>query len=241
MEMRRNNILFSLLLVGIILLVVIGLFTPIYDRTKRAKITVEINPLQPIIALTFDDGPPPLYTPQILDILYDHQVPATFFVVGEAAAEHPLLIKEMAQSGHEIECHTFSHPDLTTLSVREIQWQIDTTEATLQKILTDYSTQFVRPPYGRYTEQVQSSIKFPLVLWTIDSSDWMRIDAETIEATVVNSIQNGDVIVFHDDNKETVKALDHIISQLKSMGFQFVTVSQLLDQQPDQLKLWYIS
>ena len=137
----------------------------------------------------------------------------------------------MAASGHEIGNHTFSHPDLTQLDSRTIQWEIQQTEEKLKEILPDYPMKYVRPPYGRYTEDVQNAIGLPLVLWTIDSGDWEAPHAENIYTAVVSKIQDGDIIVFHDDNAETVKALEKIILELKKRGFQFATVSQLYEYQ----------
>jgi len=224
---KRKNVLFGALICVVIVLVAVGLFTGVFHRMKRDAITVQINPEQSVVALTFDDGPNARYTPQVLDILYEQQVPATFFLIGEKFTGNELLIREMAASGHEIGNHTFSHPDLS----RTIQWEIQQTEEKLKEILPDYPMKYVRPPYGRYTEDVQNAIGLPLVLWTIDSGDWEAPHAENIYTAVVSKIQDGDIIVFHDDNAETVKALEKIILELKKRGFQFATVSQLYEYQ----------
>lgn len=229
MEVRRKNLLFGACVILIVALVTVSLLAGICRRTGRKAIRVQVDPSLPMVALTFDDGPNPLFTPKVLDILYEQQVPATFFLIGEKFEGNELIIEEIAASGHEIGNHTFSHPDLTTLDKRQIQREIQLTEAELKKVLPDYRVKYVRPPYGRYTEDVENTIDLPLMLWTIDSGDWLRPDAGKIYDTVVNNIQDGDIIVFHDDNAETVKALDKIISELKSRGFQFVTVSQLLE------------
>ena len=101
----------------------------------------------------------------------------------------------------------------------------------MQEILPNYSIKYIRPPYGRYTEDVETAISLPLMLWTIDSGDWEKPNAEDIYKTVVNQVQDGDIIVFHDDNAQTVKALEKIILELQTRGFQFVTVSQLCEYQ----------
>ncbi len=225
--MKRKNLLFSICIGFTIALVVAGLLTGIYHRVYRKAIPVQIDRTRPAVAITFDDGPNPDHTPQVLDILYEQQVPATFFLIGEKFDGNELLIKEIAASGHEIGSHTFSHPDLTRLDRGQIQVEITKTEAELQKILPDYSIKYVRPPYGRYTEEVEGAIDLPLMLWTLDSGDWENPNSEKIYATVVNNIQDGDIIVFHDDNAQTVKALKRIIVELKARGFYFVTVSQL--------------
>lgn len=229
--MKHKNLLFSVCICAITILVIVALFTALHHRLNRDAIITQVAPKQPVVALTFDDGPNAYYTPQILDILYKRQTPATFFLVGEKFAGNELLIKEIAISGHEIGSHTFSHPDLTTLSSRKIQWEIQQTENKLQEILPNYSIKYVRPPYGRYTEDVETAISLPLMLWTIDSGDWEKPNAEDIYKTVVNQVQDGDIIVFHDDNAQTVKALEKIILELQTRGFQFVTVSQLCEYQ----------
>ena len=225
--MKRKFILFCAFICVVIGLVVWGLSAGARSRLKRNAIAGPVNADQPVVALTFDDGPNSRYTPQILDILYEQQAAATFFLLGEKMDGNELLIREIAASGHEIGSHTFSHPDLTALDNSEIQKEIRQTDEALKKILPDYSIRYVRPPYGRYTEKVQAAIDRPLMLWTIDSLDWEDSDAEKIYTVVVDQIEDGDIVVFHDDNEETVKALSKIIAELKKRGFQFATVSQL--------------
>lgn len=225
--MKHKNLLFSLCVGFMIVFISSGLLAGIYRRANRKAIQVPIDPAQPSVALTFDDGPNLRYTPQVLDILYEQQVPATFFLVGEKFPGNERMIKEMASSGHELENHTFSHPDLMTLDRLLIQQEIKKTEDRLKKILPDYHMKYVRPPYGRYTKEIEDTIKCPLMLWTIDSLDWKEPNADHIYASVVSHIQDGDIVVFHDNNAQTVEALKKIISELKARGFQFVTVSQI--------------
>lgn len=227
--MKRKNLLFGASCVLIIVLIIVGILAGIYHRICTRTIPVQIDPAQPAVALTFDDGPNSRYTPQVLDILYENQVPATFFLVGEKFSGNELLIEEIAASGHEIGNHTFSHPDLTALSTQQIQQEIRQTEEELKKIIPDYTIKYVRPPYGRYNETVEDAIHLPLILWTVDSGDWENPNAEEIYTSVVSNIQDGDIIVFHDDNAETVEALERIIVELKSRGYQFVTVSQMYE------------
>ncbi len=182
---------------------------------------------KPMIALTFDDGPNSHYTPQLLKLLDNQQVLATFFVTGENIRRYPLLIKKMAHTGHELANHTFSHQDLTKLSSRQIKQQIYKTESAIQKIIPDYKLKYVRPPYGHVNDDVKKNINQPLVLWSLDSGDWSSPQAENIYHTVLHQIKDQDIIVFHDDNQQTISALKKLIPKLKAKGFQFVTVSQL--------------
>lgn len=225
--MKRKNICFISCVVFIIVCIVLSLLGGIYQRVYRKPIPPQTDSAKPAVALTFDDGPNSCYTPQLLDILYEQQVPATFFLVGEKFSGNEPLIQEMASCGHEIESHTFSHPDLTTLNPQQIRWEIYQMEKELKKILPNYAVCYVRPPYGRYSEKVRNAIDLPLMLWTIDSGDWENPDADKIYTTVVSNIKDGDIIIFHDDNAETVKALQRIIVELKARDFRFLTVSQM--------------
>ena len=225
--MKRKNLIFGILTFSFILFISLTLFISLHKRLNRCIVSPQINLDKPMIALTFDDGPNPKYTPKLLDLLYQNQVHATFFLIGKNVKGNELLIKEMASSGHEIENHTFSHPELTTLDKYNIELEVSGVEKELKKILPDYSTDYVRPPYGKYTEEVESSILYPLVLWTIDSEDWKYDNSGDIYNNVINNVKDGDIIVFHDNNKATIEALKRIITKLRESNFQFVTVSQL--------------
>lgn len=131
--MKRKNILFCAFICVVIGLVVWGLSAGARSRLKRNAIAGPVNADQPVVALTFDDGPNSRYTPQILDILYEQQAAATFFLLGEKMDGNELLIREIAASGHEIGSHTFSHPDLTALDNSEIQKEIRQTDEALKK------------------------------------------------------------------------------------------------------------
>ena len=224
--MRRKNLFFVAGMWILIGLVSMGLLRNVGGKIE--PIPQEISPNLPVVALTFDDGPNPRFTPQILDILYEHQVPATFFLVGQQMEGQGWLVRKIAASGHEIGDHTNSHPDLTTLEEPQILEEIQKTQDKLREILPDYTMKFLRPPYGRQNETVCQSSPLPLILWEVDSGDWEDPQAEAIYAAVMENIQDGDIVVFHDDNPETVKALKQILPALKARGYQFATVSALL-------------
>lgn len=224
--MRRKNLFFVAGMWILIGLVSMGLLMNV--QGKIDPIPQKISPKEPVVALTFDDGPNPQFTPQILDILYEQQVPVTFFLVGQQMEGQEWLVRKIAASGHEIGNHTDSHPDLTTLEEPQILEEIQKTQETLREILPDYTMKFLRPPYGRQNETVCQSSPLPLILWDVDSGDWEDPQAEAIYAAVIENIQDGDIVVFHDDNPETVKALGQILPALKARGYQFATVSTLL-------------
>lgn len=145
----------------------------------------------------------------------------------ENVSENKLLVKEIAAAGHEIGNHTYSHCDLSTLAGRQVTQEIDDMRRELQKVLPDYEIKYFRPPYGRYTLQTEQAAGMDMALWTVDSGDWESPCADDIYRNSTTDIKSGDVIIFHDDNRQTVRALDDILTVLEQKGFQFVTLSQL--------------
>lgn len=219
---------FSVLLIYVVVIAVIFfLFSHINSRINRKSIHVQTNQDQPVIALTFDDGPDPYYTLLLLDILYQQQVPATFFVTGKNIQSYPQIIKEMINSGHELENHTFSHPDLTTISKKQIKQEIALTQQAINAIDPDYQFRFIRPPYSHYNHTVLQASPLPLLLWTLDSGDWQKKDSQIVIQTVCNNVKDQDIIIFHDDNINTINAIKVIIPTLKARGYQFLTVNEL--------------
>ncbi len=225
--MKNKNLLVILsIALGILLISMFGLrFFP--GNQDYQKISETINPSKPMVALTFDDGPNKSYTPEVLDILLKNQAYATFFINGKNIVNNETLLKKMVGDGHELENHTFSHFDLTTLNKEEIKEEIEATQTEVWRVLPGYTFQYVRPPYGHYDENVLDVFTMPPLLWDIDSGDWNEPNAEKIYNTVLDNISDGDIVIFHDDNSETVKALKDIIPALQKKGFQLVTITEL--------------
>ena len=188
-----------------------------------------------IIALTFDDGPHPKETNEILDVLDKYNVKATFFVVGKHANWYSESLKRASKEGHEIGNHTFSHPDISCLSSEDIKREIKECEDTLVKLTGKKPTLF-RPPYGSYSKdrlgKIAEESGYKIILWTtIDAKDWKNPPSSQISDTIINKAQNGDIILLHDYGTEnTVKALDTIISEMIKKGYKFVTVSELISK-----------
>ena len=194
---------------------------------------------QPEIALTFDDGPSPLYTPQILNILHDNGVHATFFCIGEQVQNSPDLVQQEAAAGHVVANHSWDHPDLTTLTDDQVHAQLADTSNALQSA-DGQAPVFFRPPYGAINEDVQeqaATLGLQPILWNIDTLDWELPGSAAIVQTALDNASNGAVILMHDgggDRSQTVAALPEIISGLKARGFQLVTINQLVnDAQKD--------
>jgi peptidoglycan-N-acetylglucosamine deacetylase len=187
---------------------------------------------QKVIAFTFDDGPMPKYLPQILEILKQHNVKATFFFIGSNVVKHPELAKLALVQGHELGNHTFRHRKPTKLSSLELQQEIEKTQKAIFSA-TGYTTTLFRSPMGKYNDSTLKTVKrtgHRMVLWTdeLDTRDWKRPGVSKIVNTVVTRASNGEIVLFHDIVPQTVEAIKIIIPRLKEQGFRFVTISELI-------------
>jgi peptidoglycan-N-acetylglucosamine deacetylase len=179
------------------------------------------------IALTFDDGPS-AFTPQILNVLQQDGVHATFFCIGQQVQARPSLVRETFQAGDVIGNHTWNHPNLTLLTPSQVRWQLSRTSATIQQA-TGVSPTLFRPPYGAMNAAVRATaeqIGLHPVLWNVDSLDWQRPGVTAIVSNVLKDARRGSIVLMHDgggDRSETVQALPQIINSLRQRGFAFVT------------------
>lgn len=183
-----------------------------------------------LIALTFDDGPNPNTTPQLLKILSDAQVPATFFALGKQAQACPQVIKEEADRGNEVASHTWDHKDLVTLSPDQQKQEIESANQLINKITGKNVTLF-RPPYGSYNKSVLSQTNLSAVNWTVDTNDWRYCTSAPVVQNVSTYAHDGAIILMHDIHQWSVDAVPQIIQNLKAQGYTFVTVSTLLTVQ----------
>lgn len=192
------------------------------------------------VALTFDDGPDEKWTPQILDILKQKNVKATFFVIGKQAQKYPEMLRKIDAEGHVIGDHTFDHVDLTKLDTQRVDQEIEKCALEIHEIIGK-TPKLVRPPFGFHNEVVDNVVYSKgriIVLWSLDTEDWTGLDAETIKARILPQMQNGFIILQHDGENPkmggSVQALPDIIDELKAQGYTFVTVPELLDIEPYQ-------
>ena len=185
------------------------------------------------IALTFDDGPHPYLTQQILDILEQHEVKATFFMVGVNIINYPDAARAVLKAGHEVGNHTFSHSHLKRLSEREVARELGYCEDALEE-LCEYRPHLFRPPEGAvntYVEHCSESNDYKLILWSLDTRDWESKNTEQIVDTVLSRVEAGDIILMHDyigRHSKTPEALAILLPRLLERGFEPVTVSELL-------------
>ncbi|MCM3639329.1 polysaccharide deacetylase family protein [Sporosarcina luteola] len=190
------------------------------------------------IALTFDDGPDPRFTNEVLDVLKQYNVPATFFVLGSKAAAHPDIIKRYEADGHAIGNHTYYHPNLVEESDLEtLEQEVTRTEDVLNDIL-GYRTSLFRPPYGfLYNELVEKlgDMNYFVIAWSLDTLDWQEDPPEVIASSVLDNIHPGAIILMHDgaessgDRTNTIEALRQIIPTLQEQGYKFVTIPEMFN------------
>lgn len=179
------------------------------------------------IALTFDDGPHPSYTEQLLDGLKERGVHASFFVTGEHAALHPDVIRRMKEEGHLIGNHTYSHMQLRKGNRKEYKEELIKTNAVLKEI-TGEDVLYVRPPYGSWDKSFEEELNMFPVLWTIDPLDWCSGNVSCITERVVKEAGENEIILMHDYYDTSVTAALKIVDELLEEGYEFVTVEEIL-------------
>ncbi|MDW0118430.1 polysaccharide deacetylase family protein [Sporosarcina thermotolerans] len=178
------------------------------------------------VALTFDDGPDPKVTIQILNILEKHNAKATFFMLGSRVEYYPELTKEIFDAGHELAGHTWNHADLTKLTPERIAKEINDTSAIIEEV-TGAKVKAYRPPYGAVNEKVRKQSDLPIILWDVDTRDWEHRNSQKLIQNVKQNTKDGSIILMHDIHQSTADGLDAILTFLEDEGYQFVTVSDL--------------
>ena len=185
------------------------------------------------IALTFDDGPHPLLTPRILEILDRYGVSATFFMVGVNVENYPETARAVIEAGHEVGNHTYSHHHIERMSPDGVETEIARCEDALEE-LCEYRPHLFRPPEGAINSSIESCSEehdYALILWSLDTRDWESKNTEQIVEAVLSNVKAGDIILMHDyigRHSKTPEALEILLPKLIERGFEPVTVSRLL-------------
>ncbi len=203
---------------------------------------------EPVVALTFDDGPHPEYTPRLLDILEKHQAHATFFTVGEMAQKHSALVQNAFSAGHDIGNHSWDHPSFPEITRSERWKQIQACTQTL----APFGQRLFRPPYGDQNDASRFDALLlgqKVITWNIIAMDWLDHDADWLFERLASQIQPGSIILLHDglyhttepqfvDREPTLQAVDMLLAQF-SHSYRFVTVSELLQNGRPVRRKWH--
>lgn len=179
------------------------------------------------VALTFDDGPHPVYTPQLLDGLKERGVHATFFVVGKNILGNEALLKRMETEGHLIGNHTYSHVKLSELDIARACAEVEKTNALICEV-TGKEPEFIRPPFGEWKKAMECSFEMIPVLWDVDPLDWTTKNTALVVERVLKDTKPGDIILLHDYYQSSVDAALEIVDALTERGYKFVTVDELI-------------
>ncbi len=189
------------------------------------------------VALTFDDGPHPIYTPKVLDELRARNIKATFFVLGDRVKRYPWVLRQIVAEGHEVGNHSYSHPLLLKMSNEMIEHEIVETQNQICEAI-GYETHLFRPPYGAFRPDTRALFRahnLNIILWSVDPQDWKVHDSLKISNRVTAQSHNGSIILCHDIHKTTLQALPEILDTLIAEGYEFKTVSQLCGLPPLQI------
>ena len=178
-------------------------------------------------ALTFDDGPHSLYTPQLLDGLKKRGVKASFFLIGQNIDGNEDIIRRMKEEGHLIGNHSQSHMQLTKENAELACRQINSTNQKIYEI-TGEMPSYIRPPYGSWNEELECMVPMTVTLWDVDPLDWKTQDKGKIVSHVKKHVEDGSIILLHDVYGTSVDAALEIVDTLSREGYNFVTVDELL-------------
>lgn len=185
----------------------------------------------PYIALTFDDGPNAVLTPKLLDLLAAHRMKATFFVVGQNAADHPDILRRAVREGHEIGNHSWSHPNLGKMSDDAVRRELQKTDDAISAAIGKRPT-LMRPPYGSITARqkhwIHDDFGYRIIIWDVDPLDWKRPGPSVVCSRILKETRAGSIVLAHDIHPPTIEAMPATFDQLDRKGFKSVTVSELL-------------
>jgi peptidoglycan/xylan/chitin deacetylase (PgdA/CDA1 family) len=185
----------------------------------------------PYIALTFDDGPHATLTPRLLNLLAEHHMKATFFVVGQNAADHPDILKRAVKEGHEIANHSWSHPNLGKMSDAGVRAELQKTDDAIASAIGKRPT-LMRPPYGSITAHqkkwIHDDFGYRIIIWDVDPLDWKRPGPTAVCNRILKETHAGSIVLAHDIHAQTLEAMPATFDQLEKKGYKSVTVTELL-------------
>ncbi len=186
------------------------------------------------IAMTYDDGPHPVNTPRLLDMLAARNIKATFYVIGNSVNQNPGVLRRTVSEGHEIGNHSQTHQLLSKLGDSQLRQEMQRCEDAIGRA-AGVRPRTMRPPYGgllqRQRQLVHDEFGYPTILWSVDPLDWKRPGASVIANRIVSGTAAGGIVLAHDLHSQTIDSMPQTLDGLLRRGFKFVTVSQLIAMQ----------
>lgn len=236
--MKRILPIAVLLILSGLLMQVANEYSRQRDRQLFGTLVNRVETDEPVVALTFDDGPTKRFTEPLLQILSDADVTGTFFLTGHEITENPDLARMVVDAGHEIGNHSWDHPRMVMMTPRAVRRQLAQTDAAIRSLGYDAPLHF-RPPYGRkqlVLPWVLEQQNRTTIMWSVEPETDLAFDAppQDLANHVIETAQNGDIVLLHgmySGNDSTRAALPFIFEGLRDRGFEFVTVTELLAQQ----------
>jgi len=189
-----------------------------------AKNNIDVS--KPMVALTFDDGPYPKVTNRILQVLSDNGGRATFFVMGNRMDSYGDTVEKAYEQGNQIGNHTYSHKDLTKITIKELQYEVGYACELIQEHAAEEQV-VLRPPYGSRNDTVSENLTVPMIAWSLDTEDWKSRDAKSVINNVLGTVKDGDIILMHDLYESTAEAVEYLVPELIKRGYQLVTIDEL--------------
>jgi peptidoglycan/xylan/chitin deacetylase (PgdA/CDA1 family) len=203
---------------------------PAGARTSYSSVKIT----QKTLAMTFDDGPHPSLTPKLLDILKERNIKCTFFLIGNLVKIYPAIVRRIIAEGHEIGNHTWTHCSLTSRSDEQIRSELKKSEDAVYEV-AGVRPHLMRPPYGAINTRIKdlmfSEFGYSTIMWSVDPQDWRRPGVAAVTSRLVNGAHPGAIMLSHDIHPPTITAMPAMFDQLLAKGYQFVTVSQLLNME----------
>lgn len=230
--MKKNKkIPILLIMIGVIVMMLVVKYSSNNESVEKISNTVIIEESEndtKIAALTFDDGPSDVYTEEILDGLKERGVKASFFLIGKNIEGREDLVKRMDEEGHLIGNHTYDHVQLSKLSKKDALVEINKCSRIIHQI-TGKQVNYIRPPFGAWNNKLDKATNLKVAMWDVDPRDWCTFDTQCIVRHIAAHVEDGYIILMHDGYETSVEAALQTVDQLKSQGYEFVTLDELVE------------
>lgn len=210
----------------------------VFLTNKRELPIYSVDTDEKKIAISFDAAWGAERTDEILSILRERDIKATFFLVGLWVDKYPDKVQEIAKEGHEVGNHSTTHPHMSKMSPEQIKKEIETTQHRIEELAGDRAVKLFRPPFGDYDDTLILTCRelgyYP-IQWDVDSLDWKDYGIEHIVNQVLGKVREGSIVLFHNDAKYTPEALPIILDKLINEGYEFVSISELIYKENYQI------